>query len=128
MRLASAGRDCGQDSIGSLRLRLRNDQLQSLIRRQLACDDAALNRSIVAVRHKTFERDDGIRSLERGGHGCGIAVGRLHWEPQGLADRPQDCHLHRFAAIQFRTVPRSSSILPSEMIRRGCPIHHGPMS
>ena len=72
LRWASAGPGYRQGTIRGLRL--FDDQLHSLTRRQIAGDDAALNRSIAGIRHKTFKCDDGIGSLERGGHGCGIMV------------------------------------------------------
>ena len=72
LRLASDGPGCRQGSIYGQGL--FDDQLHSLTRRQIAGDDAALNRSVTGIRHKTFKCDDGIGSLERGGHGCGIMV------------------------------------------------------
>ena len=75
LRWASAGRGYRQGTIRGLRL--FDDQLHGLTGSQLASDDAALNRSVASIRHKTFERDDGIGSLERGGHGCGIMVGQF---------------------------------------------------
>jgi len=76
LRWASAGPGCRQGTIRGLRL--FDDHLHSLTRSQLAGDDAALNRSVTGIRHKTFKRDDGIGSLERGGDGCRIMVGRSH--------------------------------------------------
>ena len=76
LRWASAGPGCRQGTIRGLRL--FDDKLHSLTGSQLAGDDAALNRSVASIRHKTFERDDGIGSLKRSGHGYGNMVERSH--------------------------------------------------
>jgi len=51
LRLASDGPGCRQGSIYGQGL--FDDQLHSLTRRQIAGDDAALNRSVAGIRHKT---------------------------------------------------------------------------